>query len=97
MFDPVTAYIHSFPNREITKYLIHAGSADTTTYRYCHTLNPLCSKIVFLTDVCFHTFECTFASHDATVSQYVFMVALWNSADHYIFILSFVLSSFFLA
>ena len=29
------------------------------------------------------------------VSQFI-MVALWNTADHYIFILSFVLSSFFL-
>ena len=46
-------YIVCFPDRYRVEYWIMSAAIDTTVY--CHTLNPLYSKIVFLIDASFLT------------------------------------------
>ena len=50
------AYTHCFPQKEMLKYSIPSGTADTVMHY--HTLYSLSSKTVSLIDVCLPTFEC---------------------------------------
>jgi len=76
-----SGYVLCFQNKEILKYLVLSRVVDTTMH--CHTLNPLDSKIVILTDVYFLIFNVLMLSY--TVRVFYMYLLILGFYKHYFY------------